>query len=549
MLTDLSLDTIECICGHLLAEDIFNLSITCKSIYVSLQTSTIYKMLYLKKFNYSSNQLGDNWIDRFKLRTSPSKLFTWGSTDLGRLGYMIRDVPPEKLTSNRNVKIPHNLSNFNDLIITDLKSNGFSFQILTNQGLFFTGNDYKRRMNASPGPRDSDYRPRMELTGPVGVFPPLGRMGGGPRILPINTQPRETAHPSHLGDRSDVSAPPTTAPPRQTNPNLRRPPDQIPELREFQSQMKETSKPDESLEKIKKIESNFVTKLDTQGSKIISISSGRMHFIGLSDDDKIYSWDTGNIDLKGVLLLFPGLENVTISKIKSGWNLSSFYTTGKLIVWFSRQPITEEQINRGDISSNCNYWIINDAESEIIDWYLGPDFIILLRKDGVWGKTIDVGHYYHNIEGSSVLDGFKTLSSFNYWLKSYNSKGTNVKFSKIVGGFKNFAIFTSDQKVLMGNETFIDEDITQVDDLEDPILPHLVPLDDIVEMEFGDYHYLALNSKSELFSWGLNSNNCGCLGVGDVDGEIKSPSRINGKWIVITAAGWHSGGIQTAQVM
>ncbi|CAH6718855.1 hypothetical protein CLIB1444_01S16006 [[Candida] jaroonii] len=500
-------------------------------------------MLYLKKFNYSSNQLGGNWIDRFKLRTSPSKLFTWGSTDLGRLGYMIRDVPPEKLTSNRNVKLPHNLTNFNDLIITDLKSNGFSFQILTNQGLFFSGNDYKRRVNASPGPRDSDYRKRMELTGPVGVFPPLGRIGGGPRILPINHQPIETGSAHRLQGDEFSSPPPTTAPPRQTNPNLRRPPDQIPELREFQSQV---TKHDQQSEKVRKIESNFITKLDTQGSKIISISSGRMHFIGLSDDNKLYTWDTGNVDLKGILLSFPGLDNPIISKIKSGWNLSSFYTKGKLIVWFSRQPITEEQVQQNDFSSKCNYWIINDPRNEIIDWYLGPDFIIVLKKDGVWGKKVDVGHYYHNIEGHSSLEELTTLSGFNYWLKTYNSNGTNIVYSKITGGFKNFAIFTSDQRVLIGDSTFIDDEITSLEDLDDPKKPKEIPLDDIVEMEIGDYHYLALNSNSELFSWGLNSNNCGCLGIGDVEGEIKEPTKIDGKWIVITAAGWHSGGIQTA---
>lgn len=516
MLLDLSIDSLEIICNYLDPRDIFHLWLTCQALLSQLQTSKIYQILYVKLFH--GNPIGLNWINRFKSRTSPTKLYTWGSTDLGRLGYLIKDVPGDKLTSNRNVSKPQNLSNFNGIVIRDLKSNGFSFQILTNQGVFFTGNDYRRYHElTAPGPTSKDFQQTLELSAPVGVFPPIrGRRGGGRIISP--------GHQLHL----------------PTNLNLTKPPNDIPELREFNSNQNPS----------KNIESSFVTKITIPTDYLITIESGRQHMVILDRNNNIYTLDTGNTSYRAIKLIFSHVETPYVSKIKCGWNLSSYYGNNELVVWYSREPLTADDIKNDRYESKANYWIVPDVNNEIIDWYLGNGFIVLVKTSGIYGRTVDTLHYFHNIEGYSVLEDFYLLQSFNNWLDNYNEQIFNDKnpkpscFTKIVGCYNNFAIFTNNQKIILGNRELVDPDIES--SLE------LVDLDDIVELEMGDYHYLALDSQGVLYSWGIESNDCGCLGLGNNETKIKEgrnykvtvPQIVEGKWLVITASGWHSGGIQ-----
>lgn len=539
MITELNTDTLYSVCKFLSADDIFNFSLVNKQIYNELQTSQIYHLMYVAKFGLSSNPIGSNWTEKFKLRVGKNcQFFTWGAADFGRLGYLLKDLPSENKTKTHHVKVPSNVLNFNHQLIIDVKSTGFCFLILTGNGIYYTGSDYRKKHDiTSPGPLESDYAPPVRvtaLTGPIarpgggpgaaGRFP--GRLGGGPRVMPRHHTGGDISDtPTLIGNLGGPSRGPT-------NPNLRLPPDAIPSLRDYTS-------PSNSSGDVP--ESSFVTKVKTPG-KIISISSGRQHFIGLDDQNHIYTWDTGNSSLDGIRLKFPGLNAKPIRKIKCGWNLSGFYTGQELVVWYSRDKVDKSQVEAQEYEAEASYLCI---EIQVIDFHLGNDFIILLTHNGAFVYHLDTMHYYHQHSGEGRTDvpiqDLEPMIKFNLWLRETNDEGSSAEFTKITGCYNNFAIFAGD-KVLFGNKLILYDE-------GEPIQRQLP--EGIIEIEMGDYHYLALTDKGELYAWGVESNDCGCLGVSDEvkikegrNMKVNEATKVDGKWVAIAAAGWHSGGIK-----
>lgn len=572
MLLDFNDDIIDYICNFLTAKEIFKLSISCKGLYDHLHNNnSIYKLIYFKVFPdlnspMVNESLVNNWCNYFKFKTDKAnKLFTWGATDLGRLGYLINQVPQEKLTVNKNVCIPNNVANFNPTIIWNVVSTGFSFIVLTNKGVYFTGNDYKKYHDLSaPGPPQLDFKHRINLTAPIGIFPRITYPG-------LPAPPRRSTTTNLEGNNSSINAGGSSTQPdpnRRTNPNLTRPPDQIPELREFQSQVSSASKdpPKEVSDPEPVIESNFVTKLKLpkEGGTITTISSGRQHFVALDDKNQLFTWDTGNSSLVGVKLLFPQpYEHLhdsgnPIRMIKCGWNLSSCYVDRKLVIWYLREPLIQEQIDSDRYESVVKCFVL--PIDNLVDYHLGNDFLIVLKEEGCFGFNLHTLDYFNNHQNyPSVIDlsfnDFILLQGFNDHLNRLNEPGYNFRFFKVTGCFDNFAIFiNNNHDILFGNKSMINEESHE-------IVPNTFDLpENIIDLQMGDYHCLALTADGDVYSWGLQSNNCGCLGLGVLKEtsnnpniiedrnslRVKVPTKIEsptGKWAAITASGWHSAGI------
>lgn len=576
MLLQFNDDILDYICSYLSPTDMFNLSIANKALHRHLKgNNTVYKNIYFKVFPELNSPiineaLVNNWYDYFKFKVNKSnKFFTWGNTELGRLGYLINQVPQEKLTINKNVCIPNNVPNFNPVIIWNIACTGFSFIILTNKGLFFTGNDYKRYNNLSPpGPPQLDFKHRVNLTAPIGIFPRITYPGlPAPPPRPRNQDANNNNSNNSGNNRTSVeegqnSRHSTNESNRQTNPNLTRPPNQIPELREFQSLQSPASKPS-SDDTSGSIESNFVTKLKVpkEGGVITTITSGRLHFVALDDKNKLFSWDAGNSSLVGVRLLFPDSYEylndgkTPIQMIKCGWNLSSCYVDGKIIVWYLRAPLTQNHIDNDMYESTIKGLVI--PIDNLVDYHLGNDFIIILKKEGCFGLNLHVREYFDNQENyPSIIDipfdEFVPMQNFNNYLAKLNAPGYNYKFFKVTGCYNSFAIFVNNNNdILFGNKSMIN-------DANDDMTPTTFDLPpNIIDLQMGDYHYLALTADGQVYSWGLQSNHCGCLGLGNLTEladaiqdrnniTLKKPTRINsptGKWSAITASGWHSAGV------
>lgn len=549
---------------HLSPEDIFSLSLVSHSFYSYLTTNDIFHLLYLKKFGSKPTPLNlsnYNWKELFKLRSSSqAKIYTWGSSQLGRLGYLLSNAPPENIANSgilKNVHTPTNLTTFNGFVISDISAGGFSFQILTNEGdLYFTGADWNKgeRSTLTPGPFETfDYKstaasiPRVESLG--------SRRSLNGILMPF------------MGRRydRDIEAPTSTpSADRQTNPNLRKPSDQL-----------DLSLPDPtgfSMKHQKKVkETNFVTKLllpdnpEFPDRYVTSISSGREHIIAIDNYHNIISWDTGNTSNVGVHIKFEGLRYDSINKISAGWNLLACYINHiGIVVWYSRAPVTKESSEASTMISNANYLVIPNTDNCKIDDFLsGCDFILYI-KDGLLMRfnLHTSGYASGSVDRNLVEDPFPVLG-FDNWLNNYNiDNNGKASFTKITGCYNSFSIFTNDGMVLLGNKALSDEESE-----EPPIIIPQLQKNHIIHVVIGDYHYMALTDEGDLYSWGTESSRCGCLGLGAKDefvsqnsnnvvtdlgpGKgmvvhnptlVKSPSP-GGKWLAITASGWNSGGI------
>lgn len=82
----------------------------------------------------------------------------------------------------------------------------------------------------------------------------------------------------------------------------------------------------------------------------------------------------------------------------------------------------------------------------------------------------------------------------------------------------------------------------------------------IISLSFGDYHTIALTDKGDIYTWGLESELCGCLGLGNpntIQSEqigsfenlrsvrVNKPAKvqIEGTCVAVTAGGWQTGAL------
>ena len=96
------------------------------------------------------------------------------------------------------------------------------------------------------------------------------------------------------------------------------------------------------------------------------------------------------------------------------------------------------------------------------------------------------------------------------------------------GAFRNFAIFTTTSQIWSANREFLDA-FHSVQ--TSPVASHLpLPIPNLlrqtsqrartISVAFGDHHYHALHEDGTLSSWGLQSQACGALGLGDEGREV-----------------------------
>ncbi|ODV77328.1 RCC1/BLIP-II protein [Suhomyces tanzawaensis NRRL Y-17324] len=581
---------------YLLPEDIFNFSIINKSTYNAFHnsslTTALYKILYNKKFtNHEMDFTLDsnedlNWTQLFKFRVGlGQKVYTWGASSMARLGYLTRSISTSHLTSNaygiRNVHTPTNIPDFNGHLVIDVIANGYSFLILTNDGdIFYTGLSWKRPHagSSTPGPvdgEDTGPSPSSLALTTLNETPPLQSRrsirGSGIVAIPFTV---------NRGNRYDRDVQQTATPLSRRmlppNPNLTLPPEEM----TFPPGLAESVPGSKSVK-----ESNLLTKLhlpdlpqsEQRKRKIISLSSGREHIVALDNLNNIYTWDTGTKGHEGTRLSFPGLDlaNLSIVKISGGWNLSGCYVYEVgLVIWYSRIPISREQFDSGARSSEAKYFVIPRTKANIVDFTVGYDYILYIDKSS--GKlykcgfsAIDYSSRSDTISQDEITVSVRPMDNFNNWLQEHNvSEGKFAKFNHVKCCFTNFVVLTDEDNLVIGNQAHLQYTGNDPDD--DGARPKYIPElqnQHIKTVDIGDHHFLALTSEGTVLSWGLEIDNCGCLGLGSKDEFVDShqPSEVKdegrgkgmrvlkpfqvtnppfpGKWVSITASGWHSGGI------
>ncbi|PVH16116.1 uncharacterized protein CXQ87_003980 [Candidozyma duobushaemuli] len=184
--------------------------------------------------------------------------------------------------------------------------------------------------------------------------------------------------------------------------------------------------------------------------------------------------------------------------------------------------------------------IVPNSQS-VIDFVALENCVVFIDQSG------SLKRYVFPDEGATC-GSVESLESFNEWL-IYRSikKNSNVAFTKIVGCFKTFVVFTDDGSIVIGKKQ---EHSFSME------VPRKLQNESIVDIVVGDYHYLAITKNGDLLSWGLESQSNGCLGLGSetdtgvmqeegtslrvVDPTVVPKQNTNGQWLRIAAAGWHS---------
>ncbi|QEU58372.1 Saf1 [Kluyveromyces lactis] len=579
-------DIVQTILPYLTSKDIKNLSLTNKYFNKLLDysnSSILWHELFRKSFGntYTNDEpfisknskrfqtcsetillnthAGIEWDKLYNLRKYRSAVFTWGCIKHGRLGYTISSnsrlsadsmnqldrritfgvcKPVEVPWMLHSVPISGRANSWDDddteeetnvlgeydRSIVQISGGGFSFQILTQSGkLYSTGATYHGGHNG-PGPLagQHDFQPidetirSLERSFPLvhGPFRVMGSIGDPIRIQnPHHTTNLTGTFRQHediyadLMKLSDISSKCLPG-----NDQVRR------MLPKSIFNVKDPKDFDESM---------------IDSVRFVAVSSGRSHFLALDDKNDLYSWDGREVN-HGVKLIFndlPMRSTNPILKISCGWNCNCIFIYGVgLVVWKSRDATVGF-----DGFANAHYKVIpNTGEvngtNKIVDFACGSDnAVFYITNDGekLWLYSNEIEKYIDlPIEGKMV----KVQTSNN-----------------------TLAIFTSDTcyTVEIKDGEVAHNTLTKIE---------IAPNVKIISLSFGDYHGIALSDTGDMYTWGLESEMCGCLGLGKPESivsrgagtferarsiRVQRPTKvdIDGTCVAITAGGWQSGAI------
>ena len=516
-----------------------------------LSSNLASKYLYSISFNDKPiNKPEISWNTLYNSRSSAT-FFNWGAKNDSRLGYSY------PLTINK----PQNLSCFNSSKIRQITSNGFSFQILLQNGdLYITGHNWNNHSESnSPGPNTqgadapsaniinrNDYikatfsengRRRARFSRPntnalVGTFHNIQRLlREGELSAGISSTPR--GFPTLQQEIATLKE------------NLELEDEEIFVI----SDDEDDSIVDPSRVNKAKIPKNPTFNPIKNHPKFVQVSGGHTHFIALDDRNNIWTWDTSNAQI-GVKVNFIDQSNNDIlvnkdhsrnfiSSIKAGWNLSGCYIENVgLAVWNRRKGLDSSNWTNQK-SVQTNFTIIPNSLNAI-DYILGEGFLIYIDPEGFLNR-LNLNWSTENEFIFSTENLTYPLSTFNDLLNSNKKLNKKSKFIKLFGNYTHFGAITNYDDVYLSSKEksnlssivaynnkkspriFIsnlsdDENIKLIKKYID-IFPELQK-NGCNTVVSGDYHHLALLDNGDMYSWGRESEKCGCLGLETAD-EIK----------------------------
>lgn len=552
--------------------DTLRLSLTCKLAYARFwyPQSPIYKTLYNQLFTNNDNDhttvdQGLTWEELFRLRTDPDqRLYTWGLGAHRRLGYDISQIP---FRQRNGVGIPYarNVSETNGQIIVDIRATGYAFLILTILGhLYYTGWLFRQDVgHHTPSASNIDQWAPGNPNESQDIS--RGRLG---------TLWYRYDRPDDAFDRD-----PPSGRRRAPNTNLEGPPESrgvdllLPLsglgfehiLRPFQSRSDVTDASD-NVFKAGQSPAHFASSAQSQikesdsikplrlpyDAQLILILGGRQHVIALDDQNRVFQWDTTTKSSQGVELDFG--TSAFINNIHAGWNLAAYYSVDEGIrVWYGRESVTPTLGPR----VKAKLVIVPHTKGDIEDFAVLTDCVLFIRKlNGRLYQASCPASAWVESEEEPRVEELSLVEAYNEWLDDYNrSNGTDHKFTRINSTYRNFVLFTDGDQVLLGNLNNLD-----AVDLQQELQNRQIKL-----VVMGDYHYLALTGDGKCLAWGLELQNCGCLGLGFAEPLVtnhpQQVSRENGRallvkaplevpppdglraWVQLAASGWQSGGI------
>ncbi|KAG0641258.1 regulator of chromosome condensation 1/beta-lactamase-inhibitor protein II [Tuber brumale] len=319
---------------------------------------------------------------------------------------------------------------------------------------------------------------------------------------------------------------------------------------------------------------------------IFQLSSGRGNLIALSNKGRVYTCINKSQGAQRVDFCVtvndsdPGYltsdkvgkvaEDIGwVKKVVGGWDRCAALISGiGIVVW---EPTDTGESDTGHyrpsirIIKGTNYLekppkgISEEALAEVqkhksvgqvIDFVLGEGYLVFITITGKVFATL----------------GFDQAAPTE--LVHFSSPEGQSPVNRVSGNFRRFAVLNKEGVVRVGDVGVVGNGVEGKVEGTEPKGPHFAGYK-IVDVAFGDYHGLALTDEGKILSWGVESQMCGCLGLGDrlpgmrerrfislevtepevvsfqPPGEESSEGEDKTKYYAfnIAAAGWHSGAL------
>ncbi|ORE09933.1 RCC1/BLIP-II protein [Rhizopus microsporus var. microsporus] len=286
-----------------------------------------------------------------------------------------------------------------------------------------------------------------------------------------------------------------------------------------------------------KIPTKLQTRVpDEHKVKFKSVASGRGHAIGLAQDGSVWHWSNCHVIQKVNLLS----ANNKVVQVTANWSYSSVLTEDGTIfivphpLYVSRmdiqndfEPILAPTVVSMGVPSSA---ILQDPKDQVIQICGLDNYTMALTK---YGRVLKLATKNDMAFATSPEQFVTFLTHFSASEREVSDRRGQVK-RFITGSFESFAVYTDDDRVLLGS-------IHSTQDSEPRRLPGL-DHKQVCKVSFGDYHYGALTSKGEIMTWGNYSS--GALGHGANNQDLRAPQYVESLKHMYTFAigfgGWQS---------
>lgn len=281
-------------------------------------------------------------------------------------------------------------------------------------------------------------------------------------------------------------------------------------------------------------------------------STGRSSVLGLSDDGKVWMWESvvgfqiklAHVDMvgnkvdrviAGKLPSTPAPENERPDHLNIGWDRNSMYVVDVGIVYWA--SVQDSDIVRGGRQERLPV-----ADTMLVDSVTIPG--TSYRRKRMNERTSDdslearIGQVTHHIVLENWIVFTTDLNKIFCYPTIFPMPAFDVpepielttfptacpsetfRIRDLQGSFIRFAVFTISGVVLTADKDLLDafhdaSTAHSVHPLPSPVLLPSSPSNPVICIAYGDHHYHALHSSGTVTSYGLEPQRCGAFGLGN----------------------------------
>ncbi|KAL8654827.1 MAG: hypothetical protein Q9226_003285 [Calogaya cf. arnoldii] len=249
------------------------------------------------------------------------------------------------------------------------------------------------------------------------------------------------------------------------------------------------------------------TKARYEPSTAISqFSTGRAHILGVSDDGKVWQWNSEEARLVKPLHVDVGAKVVT--RVVAAGNAEA----DAILIDSATVPGTGFSLSRNGRETPDT---LEARTGQVTNHILLENFVIFTT-------SLNKVFLYQAVFPLPDLDPPTPIEITAFYP---SSPDTPFEIQDLQGSFRSFAIFTKSGNVLMGNRAMLDAFNTSTYDSTSREPSHPAPIvipalqnNSITSIAFGDHHFQALRSNGTILAYGVDPQSCGALGLGFPEG-------------------------------